>query len=154
MSWHTPSSGPATAGNIFWKSLLEWCSAYSYSSQLRQCLQISSLSSLFLIGEQPKVTRSHVRGLGWLLNDRNSMTCKKYLNGMCCVCWCIVAYSNFASVWPGKFHKTLQPRQRVHGLLSADLLGSVLALARHSRQFCLSSVCQTADCHQLSLGLL
>ena len=33
-----------------WKSLLEWCSAYSlHSSYLRQWLQISSLSSLFLI---------------------------------------------------------------------------------------------------------
>jgi len=43
---------------------------------------------------------------------------------------------------------------RVHGLLSANLLGSVLALAQHIRQFCLSSVCQTTDCHQVSLDLL
>jgi len=37
---------------------------------------------------------------------------------------------------------------RVHGLLSADLLGSVLTLAQQS------SVCQTVDCYQLSLSLL
>jgi hypothetical protein len=26
------------------------------------------------LGKQPKVTQSHVRGVGWLLNDRNAMT--------------------------------------------------------------------------------
>ena len=56
MSWNTASSGPATAGNIFWK-FLEWCAAYSsHYSELRQCLQISSISTLFLIGG---TTKSH-----------------------------------------------------------------------------------------------
>jgi len=48
------------------------------------------VSSQFLIGEQPKVTRSHVREAGWLLNERNAITCQKYLDGMCCLCWYIV----------------------------------------------------------------
>jgi len=92
VSRHTVPSGPATDGNIFLKEsfgmvfnvLVAFFLIASVSSNL------FPFKTVFKRGEQPKVTRSHVRGVGWLLNDRNAMTCQKYLDRMCCVCWCIV----------------------------------------------------------------